>query len=401
MLDKRGYISRARRVASERIAGAKKKESEGDLAGAAKLLRDAAQKLRSMAEKETVLQDRLRLFRKAKTAEEKAKKLENGERVFAEGETRTGGSVSAAEEYEASVDELVYRSDVTWDDIGGMQSVKDTLKYTLGLMLAEMPEGLQLGNASRLLLYGPPGTGKTLLAAACSNMLGATFFNVKASNLLSKYFGESTKLISALFSRARSEADTGASLVFIDEFDSLCGERGGEGETGAERRVLSTLLAELDGLAEKGQQTRLITIAATNLPWTIDEAILQRFQKHVLVGLPDVDAREAIFQIHLEGEGLGLGNDITYGELAQKTSGYSGRHIATICQEAIGSMLREMNSAVPGRVDDGTIRDYRIQVRDLQKQDFEKALERVLPSASKLSLDRYETWAEQVGGERA
>ncbi len=400
MFDRRGYISQTRNAVTKMLEDAGKKEEEGNLAEAARLLREVAQKLRSMAEQETVLQDRIRLFQKANSAEEKADKLDAGQRVFNDKKS-VEGSVPAREEYEASVDELVYRSDVSWNDIGGMENVKATLKYTLGLILAQKPDNVKFGSESKILLYGPPGTGKTLLAAACSNMIGATFFNVKASNLLSKYFGESTKLISALFSRARSEADTGASLVFIDEFDALCGQREGKGEMGSERRVLSTLLAELDGLSEKGTEARLITIAATNLPWSIDEAVLQRFQKHILVGLPDSAAREAIFRIHIQDKGLQLDSDISYPDMARKTKGYSGRHIATICQEAVNAMLQEQNSSLPDRVDQGAVGDYKVQVRSLTKRDFDSALKKVLPSANKLSLERYENWASKIGGDRA
>jgi SpoVK/Ycf46/Vps4 family AAA+-type ATPase len=116
---------------------------------------------------------------------------------------------------------------------------------------------------------GPPGTGKTLLAAATAGNLEATFFNVKVSSLLSKYFGESTKLISALYSVARRLSPA---VIFLDEFESLTPSRG-SGESGSERRIVSTLLAELDGLQGKDDDSFVMTICATNLPWLLDLAI--------------------------------------------------------------------------------------------------------------------------------
>jgi len=252
-----------------------------------------------------------------------------------------------------------------------------------------------------LLMYGPPGTGKTLLAAASSNMLGATFFNVKASDLMSKYFGESTKLVSALFKRAREEAAGGAALVFIDEVDSLSMSRDDASSSGSEQRIVSTLLAELDGMADKGATGGVITIAATNKPWSIDEAIRQRFEKNVYVSLPDHVARKAIFEVHLSRRGIQLDGDVTYGDLAERTEDYSGRLIRNVCQEAVERMLMEMNADVPAHVDQKTIADYTLRLRPLQQADFNQALERVRPTTTKESLTAYRNWAAQVGGEKA
>ena len=385
-----------RRIARQKFDEAKTRQASGDVAGAAELLNAAAAIIRDMAEREVVQQDRVRLFQKANRAERMAADLARGRRVFNGKTTPDEASEAAADDYRASIDEVIHRSHATWADIGGIDDVKATLKYSMGLMLARMPHGLQLESASRILLYGPPGTGKTLLAAASSNMLGAVFFNVKASNLLSKYFGESTKLISALYSRARSEAETGAAVVFIDEFDAVCRTRNRWDETGAERRVLATLLAELDGLSEKGEPSRVITIAATNRPWDISNAILQRFEKHCFVDLPDEAAREAIFRIHVRGAGLELADDITFADLARRSDGFSGRNIQHACKDAVETMVREANRQVPAQVDNGTIRDYVINCRKLCTRDFETALSAVRPAATKKMLDRYRKWAGGV-----
>lgn len=386
-----------RRRAGELETEAEAHEGAGRRDQAADTWRQLAKVVRTLAGESLTQDERLRRFKKANEFEARAEAVAKGVR-----HPREPGRepVPAADEYRATVDELIYRSSVTWDDIGGMELIKNAMKYAMGLCLAKRPDGVDLDVPSRFLLYGPPGTGKTLLAAACSNMLGARFFNVKASNLLSKWFGESSKLVSALYARARSEADLGVSVVFIDEIDALC-RKTEMGDSGAERRILATLLAELDGLSEKGDRgdrAHVITIAATNQPWDMHEPILQRFEKHFLVDLPDQASREAIFKVHITRRGLGLDQGITWDDLARETQGCSGRNIQHICKDAVESMVNEMNQGVPSRVDGGTIRDYTLAMRPLTRRDFEPALTRARPRSGKDVLARYRQWAEQSGG---
>ena len=147
---------------------------------------------------------------------------------------------------------LIHRSSITWEDIGGLEKTKEDIKTAYGIDLAQKPKGVKLKGWKTILLYGPPGTGKTLLAAATSNGLDATFFNVAISSVLFKYFGESSKLISALYAEARRSAP---SIIYFDEIESLSMQRSGD-EIGAERRVISTLLTELDGLVGKSDSVR-------------------------------------------------------------------------------------------------------------------------------------------------
>lgn len=398
MLGAQNAVIELQAKARQVIEKARQLEKNGNFQEAGTRLRTASEIIRKIAERETVQADRVRRYQKAKQAEDMALKLEKGQRVFTQAKEAPDSSLPAENEYRATVDELIYRSPVEWEDIAGMDEVKKSLKYALGLMLAKMPPGVRLNTSSRILLYGPPGTGKTLLAAACSNMLGATFFNVKASNLLSKWFGESTRLISALFARARSEADTGVSVVFIDELDGLCHTRGASSESGAERRILSTLLAELDGLAEKGEASRVITIAATNKPWDIDEAILERFKRHIYVDLPEQESREAIFKIHIQRAGLEL-EGLSYADLAKRAKGYSGRLIERVCQQAVDHMVAEANPAVPGQVDGNTIQDYELQVRPMGQKDFDRAFALVRPSVNQQQLNQLTKFQAHVGGE--
>lgn len=398
MIGMRGTALEMRGRAHELLEEAKKHEAEGDFSGAADLARKAAAAVRRVADCELVVRDQARLYAKARELEGAAEKLAKGQRVYSDGPAGTG-SIPAEDEYRASVDELIFRAPVTWDDIGGMEDVKRTLKYMFGLTLAKAPEDVHIETATRVLFYGTSGTGKTLLAAACSNMLGATFFSVKASDLLSKYFGESTKLVSALFARARSEADTGVSVIFIDEIDALTQSRDRQDQSGAELRIVSTLLAELDGMREKGEQARVIIIAATNKPWMIDDAILERFEKHIYVGLPDQAARAEIFKVHIGGTGLHLGADTSYQDLAARTDGYSGRLIRNACKEAVARMVAELNAQVPRHVDQGSIRGYELAIRPLSRADFEFALKKIRPSGDKEKLRKYQTWAERIGGD--
>lgn len=295
-----------------------------------------------------------------------------------------------------AVSALVHTSTITWDDIGGLEETKKDIKYTLGLSLAKPPAGVKITTFRNMLFYGPPGTGKTLLAAATSNSLKVTtegqalFFNVKVSGVLSKYFGESSKIISEIYGAAR---DNSPSVVFLDEFESLTSNRDSE-QTGAERRILSTILAELDGLAEKGRSDIFVlTIAATNRPWEIDAAVMSRFEKQILIPLPDEETRHAILDIHLLKKGFEL--DFGLGELIDDTAGYSGREIERLCKQATSQMINELNSDLPALIDKGlqATRDYQVKVRPMTLADFERAKTYIRPGTSPAEMQRYLDWS--------
>lgn len=295
-----------------------------------------------------------------------------------------------------AVSALVHTSTITWDDIGGLEETKKDIKYTLGLSLAKPPAGVKITTFRNMLFYGPPGTGKTLLAAATSNSLKVTtegqalFFNVKVSGVLSKYFGESSKIISEIYGAAR---DNSPSVVFLDEFESLTSNRDSE-QTGAERRILSTILAELDGLAEKGRSDIFVlTIAATNRPWEIDAAVMSRFEKQILIPLPDEETRHAILDIHLLKKGFEL--DFGLGELIDDTAGYSGREIERLCKQATSQMINELNSDLPALIDKGlqATRDYQVKIRPMTLADFERAKTYIRPGTSPAEMQRYLDWS--------
>jgi SpoVK/Ycf46/Vps4 family AAA+-type ATPase len=312
---------------------------------------------------------------------------------------RETGKAAIAPEISSAVSQLIHTSAVTWDEIGGLEETKREIKYALGLSLAKPPPSVKISSWRNMLFYGPPGTGKTLLAAATSNALKTTqvgkavFFNVKVSSILSKYFGESTKIISELYGTAR---DSSPAVIFLDEFESLCGERDSE-DTGPERRILSTILSELDGLAEKGREDiYVLTVAATNRPWDLDRAVLSRFEKKILIPLPDAISRRAILEIHLKRRGFRTAVD--YDRLAEITDGYSGREIERFCKEVTNRMIAEMNENIPALVDKGldVVKKYQVKVRDLQTADFDRARALVHAQTTPDEMQRYVNWKESI-----
>lgn len=286
-------------------------------------------------------------------------------------------------------------SRVDWDSIGGLSALKTELKFHYGLAMARLPEGVAIEGWNNVMFYGPPGTGKTLLACAVANRLKATFFNVKASQIVSKWVGESGKLIGTLYRIARKFTREGRpSIVFIDEFDALCKARSSEGQL-HHQQMLAAILAEIDGFAHKGRRNLVMTIGATNRPWDLDPAVLSRFERRVLITAPDAEARAEIFRIHLDGRGVPLDvSSIDWAELAAATEGLTGREIARLCKDATARMLAEMNPRIPDLVDEGleSIKGYRIQLRPLTRADFAPALARLKPDASAEELARYAAW---------
>jgi len=293
------------------------------------------------------------------------------------------------DDYTGEILSLIQKPKVSWEDIGGLEETKRLIKTAYGLALARKPAGLTIDSAETMLLYGPPGTGKTLLAAATAGNLEATFFNVKVSNLLSKYFGESTKLISALYEVAREKYP---SVVFLDEFEALVPARG-SADSGAERRIVSTLLAELDGLAGKDDDRFVLSMAATNLPWLLDSAILSRFQRKVYVPLPDEAAREEILRIHTEKKGHK--SQVPLSELITKSAGYSGREIEQVCEIAAANMVSRMNPDLIERVEAGLseIQAYQLKAEPLTREDFKFGFDTIKPMTSRNVLNNYETWS--------
>ena len=277
---------------------------------------------------------------------------------------------------------------VNWEDIAGLENVKQALREAIVLPIAK-PELFTGARRpwSGILLFGPPGCGKTLLAKAAATECSATFFSASSADLLSKWLGESEKLISSLFKVARLKAP---SLIFMDEIDSIATKRGEGSESGGERRVKTQLLSEIQGLKSTHNKP-LLVLGATNRPWDIDNAMLSRFEKRVHVPLPDMKARAGIFKIHTEGVNTAL-TDEDYIELAVRTEGYSGRDIANICREVIMLPIRELDMS--GLLESS---DKEVNIRDISLKDFKKTLKKVKPMTNKALMKQYNDWAEEFG----
>lgn len=292
---------------------------------------------------------------------------------------------------------------VDWETIGGLDTLKKELKFHYGLAMAKVPDGVKVEGWNNIMFYGPPGTGKTLLACAVANKLSATFFNVKASQIVSKWVGESGRLISTLYRVARKFTRDGRpSIIFIDEFDALCRSRGGEGQL-YHQQMLAAILSEIDGFAQKGKRDLVMTIGATNRPWDLDAAVLSRFERRILIDLPNAEARADIFRIHLEGRGIPVDHrSLSYARLAADTGRLTGREIARLCKEVTASMLGEMNPDIPSLVDAGLkrIQDYKIKVRALRQGDFAAPLDRLVADTSEDDEHHYADWGKTLGRDR-
>ncbi len=288
----------------------------------------------------------------------------------------SGGTGSESEENEQTFETL--QSNIKFDDVAGLADVKEALHLRLIYPLRH-PEklsryGLQSGGG--MLLYGPPGTGKTMIAKAVAGELSLPFFAIKPAEILSKFFGESTQKMAALFEHARSFS-TG-SVIFIDEIDSIGGARGEDGSSEASRRLVTQLLQELDGV--QGQDEGLLFLAATNEPWLLDAALLRpgRFDEKCFVGLPDHDARVVLLGLQLKK--CWIEENLTTAELAIETEGFSGADLVCLCERAKQIPFRD---AVVNGIE-----------RPLQRKDFEAAIQIVKPSVTKASLQKYQEYSD-------
>ncbi|WFD30102.1 Vacuolar protein sorting-associated protein 4 [Malassezia sp. CBS 17886] len=235
---------------------------------------------------------------------------------------------------------LSERPNVSWDDVAGLVSAKEALKEAVILPM-KFPQ-LFTGKRkpwSGILLYGPPGTGKSYLAKAIATQSNSTFFSVSSSDLVSKWMGESERLVKQLFTMAR---EARPSIIFIDEVDSLCGTRS-EGESEASRRIKTEFLVQMNGVGND-DQTDVLVLGATNIPWALDVAIKRRFEKRVHIPLPDLDARRRMFELNIGATPCTLSARDLRG-LAEQTDGYSGSDIAVLVREALMQPVRRVMNA--------------------------------------------------------
>ncbi len=264
---------------------------------------------------------------------------------------------------------------VNWEDVGGLEEVKDKLQEMVEWPLKNPKAFDRLGirPPAGILLYGPPGCGKTMLAKAVATEAGANFISVKGPEVFTMWVGESERKIREIFRRAKQVAP---SIIFFDEIDSLTPKRGMEFGSRATENIVSQILTEMSGLEDMHNVT---VIAATNRPDMLDPAILRpgRFDRQVLVQSPNTKAREAIFKVHTKS--MPLAKDVDLKNLARDTEGYSGADIEAVCREAgLNAMREDMNA------------------KSVNKKHFAEALEESKPSIDQAVIKHYQNLMERM-----
>jgi len=311
------------------------------------------------------------------------------------------------------------KPNVKWDDVAGLDNAKSLLKEAV-ILPVKYPQ-LFTGNRkpwAGILLYGPPGTGKSYLAKAVATESGAScFLSVSSSDLVSKFQGESERLVKALFEVARKKAP---SIIFIDEIDSLCGSRS-EGENDSARRIKTEFLVQMQGVG-KGNKGVLV-LGATNTPWELDPAIRRRFEKRVYIPLPEERARAHMFKIHVGSTPHSL-RESDFTALARRTEGFSGSDIGVAVRDALYEPIRTLQVAThfkkvpdperkhpylltPCSAGDKQAQEMSLfdipsellKPEEISLRHFETVLRTVKPSVAPEDLTRQEEWTQQFGQE--
>ncbi|NWI11550.1 KATL2 protein, partial [Crypturellus soui] len=294
-----------------------------------------------------------------------------------------------------SKDIYLHNLNVKWDDIIGLDAAKRLVKEAVvyPIRYPQLFTGI-LSPWKGLLLYGPPGTGKTLLAKAVATECNTTFFNISASTIVSKWRGDSEKLVRVLFELARYHAP---STIFLDELESVMSQRGTVpgGEHEGSRRMKTELLVQMDGLARSDDL--VFVLAASNLPWELDPAMLRRLEKRILVDLPSKEARQAMIRHWLpplsNSQGVELRTDLDYGLLGQETEGYSGSDIKLVCKEAAMRPVRKIFNALENHQPDNSNLST-IRLDTITTADFLDVIAHTKPSAKNLS-QKYTAWQRE------
>ncbi|CAN7051172.1 hypothetical protein BRARA_G01321 [Brassica rapa] len=319
----------------------------------------------------------------------------------------------------AGLDSAIVREkpNIKWTDVAGLESAKQALQEAV-ILPVKFP---QFFTGKRrpwraFLLYGPPGTGKSYLAKAVATEADSTFFSVSSSDLVSKWMGESEKLVSNLFEMAR---ESSPSIIFVDEIDSLCGQRGEGNESEASRRIKTELLVQMQGVGHSDD--KVLVLAATNTPYALDQAIRRRFDKRIYIPLPEAKARQHMFKVHLGDTPHNLTeSDFEY--LGLKTEGFSGSDVSVCVKDVLFEPVRKTQDAMfffkspdgtwmpcgprqPGAIQT-TMQDLatkglaeKIIPPPITRTDFEKVLARQRPTVSKSDLDVHERFTQEFGEE--
>jgi SpoVK/Ycf46/Vps4 family AAA+-type ATPase len=294
------------------------------------------------------------------------------------GEAATGGDGKPNTELV-----VTEKPEVNWEEVVGLDTAKKAVKEAI-VYPVQRPDLFPLGWPRGILLFGPPGCGKTLLAAAVATEIDANFYSIDAASIMSKWLGEAEQNVSKLFGSARKISSEGkAAIVFVDELDSLMGAH--SNEVGGEIRVRNQFLKEMDGIVDKGKKLHVYVIGATNKPWDLDWAFIRRFQKRILVPLPDHHTR--LMMLKLYTENLGIDADVDLHELARLSEGFSGSDIRDVCQSAQLNLIGEF-------FETGKAMDKEAKPRSITMSDFRKIFEARKPSVSLDMLSLYNRWFE-------
>ncbi|EGC37961.1 hypothetical protein DICPUDRAFT_46137 [Dictyostelium purpureum] len=312
------------------------------------------------------------------------------------------------------------KPNVKWDDVAGLYQAKEYLKEAVVFPI-KFPQ-MFTGNRKPwkgILLYGPPGTGKSYLAKAVATEISSTFFSISPSDIVTKWLGDSEKLVKQLFEMAREKKN---SVIFIDEVDSLCSSRNDQ-ESESARRIKTEFLIQMNGVGNDSDG--ILVLAATNIPWGLDLAIRRRFEKRIYIGLPEPQARAKMFQLHI-GQTPNTLNPGDYKKLAELTDGYSGSDIGSLVKDAIMQPVRAVQTAThfkrvraPSREDPSVMAEFltpcspgdplaeemtwvdiegsQLKEPEITLADCLKSIRAIKPSVNKADLERYVEFTNDFG----
>jgi katanin p60 ATPase-containing subunit A1 len=292
-------------------------------------------------------------------------------------------------------DMIERKLNVKFEDIAALEDAKRLVNeaVVIPLLLPEFFTGIRQPWRG-VLLHGPPGTGKTMLARAVADKAQTTFFNVSSSTIVSKWHGESEKLVRVLFNMARYYSP---SIVFFDEVDALTSVRGGSGEHEASRRLKSEIFSQLDGVtsgSESQENPRVMVLATTNRPWDLDDAFRRRLEKRIYVPLPDQQAREKIFSLCLKD--IKVDDDVSIEEIARLCDNYSGSDVHLLCRDWSMAPFRRL---VEGKSTEeiSALRNSSKLDFTLSMADFNACLKHIKPSVNLKDIQKFELWQHDFG----
>jgi vacuolar protein-sorting-associated protein 4 len=322
-------------------------------------------------------------IQRAMAYQERVKVLQGGMPLKPDVEQSHEEATTPGESGKASFDELIVQEkpNVKWPEVIGLEQGKKAIKEAI-VYPVQRPDLFPLGWPRGILLFGPPGCGKTLMAAAVATEIDGGFISVDAASIMSKWLGEAEKNVAQLFASARKSANNGKpAIVFIDELDSLMGRH--SSEVGGEVRVRNQFLKEMDGIIDKGKSLHAYVIGATNRPWDLDWPFIRRFQKRIMVPLPDHHARLQMFKLYTGN--INLDPHVSLHELARLSEGFSGSDIKDCCQSAYLRVIGEF-------FESGRANDRQAKPRAVAMEDFRQILEDRKPSVSLEMVASYTKW---------